>query len=164
MGHHASTGQPEYGQLRCLASRQLYTRLSREFPRSTIARSEPCARRGIVQRSRNGLGGGNIIEGGREEAEPGSAESVEIRHADTGEARRPWVLFGLFVAIYLVTLRGHLGSQDEEALYMTSVSLVKQSESALNISWTQPEPGDARGPVRAGYELGQPLLAIPLYL
>jgi hypothetical protein len=27
--------------------------------------------------------------------------------------RRPWLLFGLVAAIYLLTLRGHFGSRDE---------------------------------------------------
>jgi hypothetical protein len=108
---------------------------------------------------------GNMVNQGRDlDAEVPSGERVKSARPAGREARRPWTLFGLFAAIYLITLRGHFGSQDEEALYMTSVMLVKQTEAALKVSWTLPEPGDARGPVRAGYELGQPALAIPLYL
>ncbi len=78
--------------------------------------------------------------------------------------RRPWLLFGLVAAVYLLTLRGHFGSRDEEALYMTTVWLTKSAEAALHLSITTPEPGGVQTPLYWFYEFGQPVLAIPLYL
>jgi hypothetical protein len=78
--------------------------------------------------------------------------------------RRPWLLFGLLAAVYLLTFRGHFGSRDEEALYMTTVWLTKSAEAALRLSLTTPEAGGVQTPLYWFYEFGQPVLAIPLYL
>ncbi|HMA36920.1 MAG TPA: hypothetical protein VKY74_20870, partial [Chloroflexia bacterium] len=56
-----------------------------------------------------------------------------IRAAPPAAARWPWGLFGVFLGIYLLTLRGHLGSRDEEALYMTTVMLEKHAEALLQL-------------------------------
>jgi hypothetical protein len=61
--------------------------------------------------------------------------------------RWPWLLFGLVAAVYLLTLRGHFGSRDEEALYMTTVWLTKSAEAALHLSLTTPEPGGVQTPL-----------------
>ena len=80
------------------------------------------------------------------------------------DRRAAWRLFALCMAVYLLTFRGHLGSRDEESLYMTTVMLEKRAEAALHVAWTAPEPGDARTPAFGVYEPGQPLLALPWYL
>lgn len=75
----------------------------------------------------------------------------------------PLRVFFLFMALYLLTMGGHIYSPDEEILFRTTESLAKRGSLAI-----RPLEGFATMKGRGGrefaqYGIGQPLLAIPFY-
>lgn len=76
------------------------------------------------------------------------------------------ILFVAFLALYLLTMGGHLYSPDEEIMFLTTRALAEKGTLAI-------EPHDSlagfatresNGRLYAQYGVGQPLLAIPFYL
>lgn len=74
-------------------------------------------------------------------------------------------LFLLLLSLYLMTLGGQLFTSDGAAMYRTTQALVRYHTLAV-----APDPGLPQlvigwdGQTYSGYDLGQPLLAIPFYL
>jgi len=74
------------------------------------------------------------------------------------------LLFLVFLALYLLTMGGHLYSPDEEILFRTTQSLVERRSLAIEQMQGFATRRGEDGREYAQYGIGQPLLAIPFYL
>jgi len=77
------------------------------------------------------------------------------------------ILFAGFLALYLLTMGGHLYSPDEEILFLTTQALVEHGSFAIEPPKQMQGFATRRGlddREYAQYGIGQPLIATPLYL
>ncbi|MDQ3927809.1 MAG: hypothetical protein M3328_01550, partial [Chloroflexota bacterium] len=79
-------------------------------------------------------------------------------------ARWPWKLFFAFLALYVLTSRGHTGSIDEESLLYASSRIVHAALGMFNVAWPLQEPSPGVFNLFTTYEPAQPVLAVPFYL
>jgi hypothetical protein len=74
------------------------------------------------------------------------------------------ILFFSFLALYLLTMGGHIYSPDEEILLRTTRSIAERGSLAIEPLLDFATKRGTDGRMYAQYGIGQPLLAIPFYM